>query len=176
MNEILIGKGDEAGLAPAGSATERIQAARTVGSQAGRQIFRGLLAARRFFHLPYFRARMSLGRLQGEVDYRSRRLSEPRGLAFAARYRPTSEPCESRPGTLESWLTERYCLYARSPAGRLYRAEVHHHPWPLQRAEAEMTRNDLGGPHGVELAGPPPLLHFSRRLDVVVWSPVVMAG
>jgi uncharacterized protein YqjF (DUF2071 family) len=132
-------------------------------------------AARRFFHLPYFGADMSLDDRGDGIAYRSVRRAQPRGLTFRARYRPTSETYESRPGTLEHWLTERYCLYARSPRGRLYRAEVHHPPWPLQRAEAEIERNELLDPHGLRVSGPPALLHFARRIDVVVWSAVEIA-
>jgi uncharacterized protein YqjF (DUF2071 family) len=133
-------------------------------------------AARRFFHLPYFRARMSLDGLSEEITYRSERLDPPRGIEFEARYQPTSEPYQSSPGSLEHWLTERYCLYARSRRGQLYRSEVHHIPWPLQSAEASIARNDLLKPHGVELHGPPTLLHFSRQIDVVVWPPEPVAA
>lgn len=133
-------------------------------------------AARKFFHLPYFHARMHLQGLPSLVNYHSVRLANPRGIEFSARYKPNSEPYESNPGTLEHWLTERYCLYAQSPAGQLYRAEVHHRPWPLQGADAEITRNDLLVPHGIELSGPPTLVHFSRQIDVVVWSPEVCTG
>jgi hypothetical protein len=35
---------------------------------------------------------------------------------------------------------------------------------------ATIERNDLLRPHGLKVSGPPPLLHFGRRLDVVVWS------
>jgi len=126
-------------------------------------------AARRLFHLPYFHARMSLEWQSDRVNYRSQRLEAPKGLQFLANYRPTSEPYESQPGTLEHWLTERYCLYAQSPRGQLYRGEVHHQPWPLQHVEAEIFQNELLVPHGIELSGPPALLHFSRRIDVVVW-------
>ena len=132
-------------------------------------------AARRFFHLPYFHARMTTRGLPGEARYRSIRRSAPRGAEFVANYRPTSTPYESSPGTLEHWLTERYCLYAKSPKGQLYRADVHHLPWPLQKAEAEISRNDLLAPHGIDVVGRPQLLHFSRRLDVVVWSPTRLA-
>lgn len=132
-------------------------------------------AARRFFHLPYFHARMNVDPLEAGFEFRSSRLRSPRGVRFAARYHPTSDPYESRPGTLEHWLTERYCLYASSPAGRLYRAEVHHHPWPLQHADAEITRNELPASHGLELSGPPTLVHFSRRINVVAWSPEPVA-
>jgi len=130
--------------------------------------------ARRFFHLPYFHSRIELGGLPTEAHYKSFRLAAPRGIEFEATYRPTGEPYEARPGTLEHWLTERYCLYARSPRGRLYRADVHHPPWSLQHAEAAITRHDLLQPHRLELSGPPALVHFSKRIDVVVWPPVVV--
>lgn len=127
-------------------------------------------AARRFFHLPYEHAKMSLTvRPEGGVEYQSSRLSEPRGTAFEAIYGPVGEPYCSEPGSLEHWLTERYCLYAQAPSGHLYRGEVHHRAWPLQQAEASIARNDLLQPHGLEVSGPPALLHFSRRIDVVVW-------
>ena len=133
-------------------------------------------AARRFFHLPYFHSRMSLGGLPAEVQFKSSRLARPRGIEFEATYRPTGEPYESKAGSLEHWLTERYCLYTQSPGGTIYRAEVHHHPWSLQQAEASFTRNDLFQSHEIDIKGPPALLHFSRRLDVVVWPLTVVAA
>ena len=42
-----------------------------------------------------------------------------------------------RPGTLEHFLTERYCLYT-ADGGRLYRAELHHAPWRLRAADGEV--------------------------------------
>jgi uncharacterized protein YqjF (DUF2071 family) len=123
-------------------------------------------AARRFFHLPYFRASMSLVPEGDGVRYASRRA----GAEFSASYRPTSGVYFAQPGSLEHWLTERYCLYALAPDGALYRNDVHHAPWPLQSAEATISRNTFFELHGVALRGPPPLLHFARRLDVVVWN------
>jgi hypothetical protein len=123
-------------------------------------------AARRFFHLPYFRSRMSL-RWEGDtVHYDSRRP----GAAFVGRYRATSEPYAATPGELEHWLTERYCLYALAPDGSLWRNEVHHAKWPLQRAEAQLDEMSMLAVHGVDVSGPPALLHFSRQLDVVVYA------
>lgn len=127
-------------------------------------------AARKFFYLPYFDARMSVVENAGMIEYRSDRKSAS-PVRFAACYRPTSEPYEAKPGTLEHWLTERYCLYAKAPNGTLWRAEVHHLPWPLQTAEAVIEINEVALPHGFALDGPPALLHFSKRLDVVVWDP-----
>lgn len=128
-------------------------------------------AARRFFHLPYHHARMRVDEKDGGIVYRSQRLDEPRGLRFEAEYEPLSEPYEAEAGTLEHWLTERYRLFAEAGDGSLRRVEVHHRPWPLQRARARIGANELLEPHGVALPGPPELLHFSRRLEVAIWWP-----
>jgi uncharacterized protein YqjF (DUF2071 family) len=123
-------------------------------------------AARRFFHLPYFRARMALRRERDRVVYRSSRGS----ARFEGEYWPVSDVYLAAASTLEHWLTERYCLFARDPGGRLWRNDVHHVPWLLQKAEADIRVNTLFASHGLGVVGAPPLLHFARRLDVVVWS------
>ena len=122
-------------------------------------------AARRFFHLPYFRATMSLRRSSGGVQYRSRR----EDATFVGSYRPTSEPYTAAAGELDHFLTERYCLYASAPDGSLWRNEVHHAPWPLQRAEAEIEETTMLAFHGLDVAGPPALLHYAEHIDVVVY-------
>jgi uncharacterized protein YqjF (DUF2071 family) len=123
-------------------------------------------AARRFFHLPYYLADMSLTEDDGGIRYRSARS----GAELAATYRPTSDPYLARAGSLEHWLTERYCLYAKAPDGSIFRNDVHHQPWPLQSAVASIERNTLFDAHGISIREPPSLLHFARRLDVVVWK------
>jgi uncharacterized protein YqjF (DUF2071 family) len=70
---------------------------------------------------------------------------------------------------LEEFLTERYCLYADDSSGRLHRLEIHHPPWPLQPAEAVMTRNTMSEAAGISLPAGTPLLHFSKRQDMVAW-------
>jgi hypothetical protein len=74
-------------------------------------------------------------------------------------------------GTIDHWLTERYCLYARSRSGRILRTEIHHRPWPLQPARAEFHQNDMVHSLGLSPGDDSPLLHFSRRLDVIGWAP-----
>jgi uncharacterized protein len=125
-----------------------------------------VFAARRLYGLPYIHARMAHHAEANEIVYHSRRAD---GTSFDARYGPIGPMASSRPGTLVHWLTERYCLYAEGRSGRMYRAEIQHGPWPLQPARAAISRNDLPKGLGIELGGPPALLHFSRRLDVVVW-------
>jgi uncharacterized protein YqjF (DUF2071 family) len=127
--------------------------------------------ARRFFHLPYFDAEMSCELSSGTFDYRSRRTDSTRVPAeFHGRYRPTGDVFASQPGTLEHFLTERYCFYAPGPAGVIYRGNVRHQPWPLQPAEAELPVNALTLPWGIDLPDTKPLLHFSKHLDVEAYS------
>ena len=123
-------------------------------------------AARRFFHLPYHRATMSLEHDAERITYHSVRES----ARFEGIYGPTSDVYRAAPGALEHWLTERYCLYAQDARGVLWCNDVHHAPWPLQRAEADIRVNTMLSPHGLTVPTSAPLLHFARRLDVVVWS------
>jgi hypothetical protein len=127
-------------------------------------------AARRIFHLPYKHARMNVEVTQAGVDYRSVRRLAP--LTFEGTYRATSPPFESTRGSLEHWLTERYCFYAQDPRGHLLRGDVHHQPWPLQTAEVAIRRNEMLKPHGISLPDTKPLLHFTKRLDVIAWAPI----
>jgi hypothetical protein len=126
--------------------------------------------ARRWYHLPYFTARMKLeARADGWISYHSTRVHRHAPKAdFAGRYRPASETFLSTRGSVEYFLTERYCLYT-VVQGTVYRGEIHHAPWPLQRAEAEIETNTMTLPHGLQLPGTPPLLHFARRLETVEW-------
>lgn len=130
---------------------------------------------RRAFRLPYVRAWMHADLAPDGVRYRSVRPRASGSVVFEAVYRATSAPYEARPGSLEHWLTERYCLYAQSSDGTLLRADVHHPPWLLQHAEAILHENDLFEACGLPASGDPGLLHFSRRQDVVVWPPVRVA-
>ncbi len=132
-----------------------------------------VMVARSFFHLPYYWAQMSVKpRGEREFAFYSRRLLSRKPVRFVARYRglgPTRKLAQSRPGTIEYFLTERYCLFTRDALGRLQRANIHHVPWPLEDAEAEIEHNDLAAHMGLTLPETPPLLHYSRHLAVYVW-------
>ena len=79
-----------------------------------------------------------------------------------------SAPCSiAAPGTLQYFLTERYCLYTVDHARRVRRLEIHHPPWPLQPAEASIEVNTMPDANGITLPTMPPLLHFAKRQDVV---------
>jgi uncharacterized protein len=120
-------------------------------------------AARRAYRLPYFHARMSATKRGEWIDYECSRVEES-GRVFSGRYRPNGAVFGAEPGSLEWFLTERYCLYTVD-RGSLYRAEIHHAPWSLQPAEAAV---ELASISPIEVEGDP-LVHVSRRQDVVIW-------
>lgn len=128
-------------------------------------------AARRFFHLAYFDAKFEIEVSPGgTVSYSAVRTHRGAPSAkFSASYYPVGEPYTSNNGSLDSWLTDRYCLYSADPAGRVYRGDINHEPWPLQRAAAEVRVNRLGDWLGIEMKGPPQTLHFAKSLDVKAW-------
>ena len=123
-------------------------------------------AARTTYRLPYYFAHMETRNGDGWIHYRSSRISG--NAELRAQYRPLKPVQLRSPGTLEHWLTERYCLYtvARST---VFRAEIHHVPWPLQDAEAEIAQNTMAKAAGIELPQLHPVLHFAKRLQVLVW-------
>jgi uncharacterized protein YqjF (DUF2071 family) len=121
--------------------------------------------ARAAYHLPYFHARMKVIEENGWFRYGSVRNVN---AAFRGRYRPVSDVQFRQPGTPERWLTERYCLYT-VVRDEVFRAEIQHVQWPLQDAEAEISANTMASAAGIQLPQVSPLLHFSKRLEVLVW-------
>jgi uncharacterized protein YqjF (DUF2071 family) len=126
-------------------------------------------AARLTYRLPYFRSRISTEEDDGAIRYEAERVSvDGPPASFAATYDTTGGRLPIRDGSLERWLVERYCLYTLDDRRRIQRADIHHPPWPLRPAGAKIERNTMAEPFGIELEGEP-LLHFSRRQDVVIW-------
>jgi uncharacterized protein YqjF (DUF2071 family) len=126
-------------------------------------------AARRSYRLPYFRSRIEVDQGGEGIAYDLMRTSDDGPPAyFKARYGPKGEELPIRDGSLERWLTERYCLYTLDDEQRIQRGDIHHPPWPLHEARAEIETNTMAMPFGIELEGEP-LLHFSPRQDVVIW-------
>ena len=119
-------------------------------------------AARLTYRLPYHWARIAFEGNRFAAERRD-------GSAFfRAEYRGIGGAGPAEPGTLEYFLVERYCLYSAN--GDL-RAEIHHLPWSIERAEATV---DVDGIAPVPLEGEP-LYHYADRQDVVVWRPEAIA-
>ena len=131
--------------------------------------------ARKFFYLPYMDAMIKFqdhGIDQGKwIEYDSRRTHRNETPAvLRMRYRPIGDKFEAVSGSLEHFLTARYCLYSADPRGRVYRGEIDHPPWQLQSAEAIVEANTMTDWLGIEIPNVDPLLHFSRYTNVRAWT------
>jgi len=125
--------------------------------------------ARRFFKLPYFLAGIDVQR-EGTVRYHSRRREKRRPAEeFTASYAPSGPVFEPRKGTLEYFLVERYCLYTCDANGTPWRLDIHHPPWKLQTARADIGLNTMTMRLGIDVSNDPALVHFAERQDMVAW-------
>jgi uncharacterized protein len=129
-----------------------------------------VFAANFGLNLPYYSAIMRVAARSNAIDYASHRKSA-QDASLVATYEPLGSSAEPAPGSLEYFLTERYCLYALNHQGRPYRLDIHHPPWMLQRAAARFDRNTMADAAGITLPAIAPLLHYSKRQDMVAWGP-----
>ena len=126
----------------------------------------GVESARRVYRLPYFHAKQ---RFDGETFTSARTHADGPPAEFRGSYRPLGEPAPAARDTIEYFLTERYCLYTLDDDASVWRGEIHHRPWPLQAADADIELNTMAEQIGIELEGTP-LLHYAHRQDVVFWQ------
>lgn len=128
-----------------------------------------VLAARSTYRLPYHHAAMRIERDGDAFEYGSVR--DGGDASFRARYRSTGAASEPVAGTLEHFLVERYALYAALSAGGVLTADIHHRPWLIQPAEADIAENTMAAAAGIELPDEPPLLHFAKTQATLTWLP-----
>jgi len=128
--------------------------------------------ARVFYRLPYWQASIKAkGKGTATIEYHSKRQHGPKPAELDCTYGPAeATKQQARPGSLDHFLTERYCLYAYSRK-RLYRGEIHHLPWPLQKARYELRTNTMMQTAGVPLPAQADLASFVRELKVLFWAP-----
>ena len=144
---------------------------------AGSQV--AVQAARTLLNLPYYSAAMTVDPRESGIAYHSQREDAPiatlvtmaTAAAFTATYGPDGAPFFAMKGSLEYFLTERYCLYHLDHRGVPYRLEIHHPPWRLVPARALFVRNTMAEVNGIALPDRAPLLHFVKRQDMVAWAP-----
>lgn len=125
-----------------------------------------VIAARLWFKLPYFWARMHVG---ARGRYYSRRLwPAPKPARCRLKYLvEEEEPRVAEVGSLEEFLVERYLLYSRR-GSQLFAGRVAHEPYRIQRAQVLSLREDLVKAAGIQVLGPPPLACYSEGVDVSV--------
>ena len=121
------------------------------------------------FHLPYHLADIHAER-RSMLKFCSRR-RPGKAVEFDVQYSPAGPSFQPKAGSLDYFLTERYCLYTQDSSANAYRVEIHHAPWELQRAEAQIFRNTMVEGAGLRLPSRSPLVHYARSQDVLIWYP-----
>jgi len=130
--------------------------------------------ARASLRLPYCYARMSRGEAGGRMTYEAARVLPAAPAGLSASWAVAGEPAPARPGTLEHFLTERYLLFSRAFGQKLFRLQVHHAPWPLQRVESLEVAQTLSTADGLPPLRGPPLSQYSEGVDVDFFPPTVV--
>ena len=125
--------------------------------------------ARRFYYLPYFNAEMSIAQFGTAIKYHSARKDE-RGASAQLDTSWTIGEClaRARPGSIEFFLTERYCLYSYHQK-QLYRSRIFHDPWPLQSASLDSYQSTMIESLGIEEPKGEPVLHYAESIGVNIW-------
>jgi uncharacterized protein YqjF (DUF2071 family) len=126
-----------------------------------------VLGARTFFHLPYYKADIELEQEGTAIEYALSRTEDP-PAEFNASWKIGGSLHYAHPGSLEFFLTERYCLYSEDD-DEIYRARIHHQPWPLQRASLVSFQSTMIESHGLPTPPGDPLLHYAEELSVGIW-------
>jgi uncharacterized protein YqjF (DUF2071 family) len=122
-------------------------------------------AARRLYRAACFHATISVERQRDRIHFECAR---DEGKAFSAVYGAAGPVTMPMPGSLEHFLTERYCLYA-ADRDRLFRAEIHHPRWRLQAADALIELDTM--PPRQPALDEELVLHYSSRQQVLLWQP-----
>lgn len=127
--------------------------------------------ARLGFGLPYFHADMSCSRVDEQTHFESvRRDRRGPGATFSASWRTRGDALVAEDGSLDQFLTERYCLYAKH-LGRLVCGEITHQPWQLAPVDLDLRVNDMSQLVGFDLEGPPVSALAAQAIEVVCWMP-----
>ena len=134
-------------------------------------------AARAAYHLNYLHSQIDFAATDAalpEITFSAHR-DDSRGAQPAnagIRYRPIEGPAApAKAGTIEHFLVERYILYAEDRDRQLWRARVHHQPYPLQKADVTHLEETLVWASKIRRPEAPALRHYAREVNVKVYGP-----
>lgn len=133
-------------------------------------------AARATYKLPYFDAEIEFRAGDGPlplIECESRRddARGPMPASSRVSYRPMEGAVtHAVPGTLDHFLVERYFLYAKDERHQLYRARVHHQPYPVQRVEVVALDETVVWAAGIRRAEGVDLRHYAREVNVKIYA------
>lgn len=124
--------------------------------------------ARRFFHLPYFHARMSAKRRDGAIQYHCQRRGET-GEPWRYEWRSGAQAAPAELGTREFFLIERYVLFSADHTGCLHLGRVHHAPYRIHTPVVSALSTGPAHLAGFDLKGAPVSLFGVESVDVSIF-------
>jgi len=133
-------------------------------------------AARATYKLPYFDASIEFAASEEPlptIAFHSQRTDSRGTMPENGRvlYKPADGVISHAAlGTLEFFLLERYILYAADDRHNLYRARVHHQPYPIERAEVIELEETLVWAAGVKRGEEAPIRHYVKEVNVKVYG------
>jgi uncharacterized protein YqjF (DUF2071 family) len=128
-------------------------------------------AARLFFMLPYFKAQIAFGQINGKYQFALHRAGPPEA-SFEASWRVGVRLRDPEVDSLAFFLAERYGYFAIAPEG-VYLTRIYHHPWILEESFVESYTSRMLAPLGLPEPTIAPLAHFSRSMEVDIWTPAL---
>lgn len=133
-------------------------------------------AARTFYGLPYesARARFAKARFPGKpttlsMSFRRSGAGGEAGAGCSLLYTPSGGRAPAAPGTLASFLVERYVLYTVSGED-IHAVRVHHQPYEVQGARIHRFEESLTAAAGLPPPGRPSHAHYARGVDVRIYT------
>lgn len=127
-----------------------------------------VLGARAVQYLPYLSASIQIDISGDRVAFASRRRHPgARSARFRGTYRRTGDPLAVTPGSRAAFLLERYRLYTATPSGAIRSTPVDHDPWPLYRAQVEISENTLFAANGFDRPTAEPVYYYSPGVETI---------
>ncbi|HWK22969.1 MAG TPA: DUF2071 domain-containing protein [Ureibacillus sp.] len=123
-------------------------------------------AAKCFFRLPYSYMKINYRRPNDVIVFESEKKS---GIQLLCNYKSLSAAQPTEKGSMEEWLVERYCLYTVNKKGVIYRADILHEPWNLEKAEADFYENTLLSSLNIISETEKPILHYAKKRVIQFW-------
>jgi uncharacterized protein YqjF (DUF2071 family) len=130
--------------------------------------------ARASLRLPYCYAGMHRSLDRGVFRYDSVRVLPAPQATFSGSWSVRGDAAPAEPGTLSHFLCERYALFSRAFASKLFRVRVRHAPWPLRAAEEVRFAETLAQADGLPPLGAPVLAQYSDGVDVEFFPPALV--
>ena len=126
-----------------------------------------VLVARWSYGLNYFWSKMDFSRVGNVVTYSARRRwPKPAAAVGTLALEVGSQIAGHEMTPLDDFLTGRWSFYGRLSGRRLYRGQIEHEPWKLERAGLLHCDPGLLEACGLPTPDGEPILHHAQSVDV----------